>query len=330
MLLKNGSTGDAVLHLQNGLTLLGYLCGKPDGKFGPKTEASVEAFQQSQNLYTDGQAGPLTLKAYNTAVAAIPGGQQWVIPLDPTPPTPQLPTTGPDRTWVSCPADKVPGSEGYKTLTLRDDVALQYKALYAQVKALGGAITTAGGKRGLAAEANVNRSKVSFHYVGRAYDLATDTGMINPLKDQYIVVLDTDPATKGRFFVVWCRSTMDPTALSAAAMGVGTEGGQVTLNACTATSHGPKYSPVTVTAFNYTKLAAKFGFSRIPARSGFFSGNPDAGSAGEWWHAQYIQGLIPGVSTFGNELLRVYPVSDAKKFVYWSDTKDIRYGQGWS
>ncbi len=68
--LQTGSTGAAVIALQNELNKLG---AKPvltiDGKYGPATQAAVEAFQKTNHLTVDGIAGPITLKALDEALA---------------------------------------------------------------------------------------------------------------------------------------------------------------------------------------------------------------------------------------------------------------------
>lgn len=61
--LKEGSTGEQVLQLQNALKLKGFDPGKVDGDFGPKTKAAVIDFQKKQGLSADGVAGPQTLEA---------------------------------------------------------------------------------------------------------------------------------------------------------------------------------------------------------------------------------------------------------------------------
>ncbi|WP_416674040.1 peptidoglycan-binding domain-containing protein [Egbenema bharatensis] len=56
--LRLGDTGTAVSDLQLRLKELGFYQGEVSGVYGPETEASVLAFQQSQGLTTDGVAGP--------------------------------------------------------------------------------------------------------------------------------------------------------------------------------------------------------------------------------------------------------------------------------
>jgi peptidoglycan hydrolase-like protein with peptidoglycan-binding domain len=63
--LRRGSTGDAVRHLQEGLTEIskGWDVDSPgaaDGDFGPRTEASVQSFQRFTDLEADGVVGDHT------------------------------------------------------------------------------------------------------------------------------------------------------------------------------------------------------------------------------------------------------------------------------
>lgn len=61
--LRRGSTGSAVWWMQTLLTQRGYPCGKPDGNFGPRTEAAVKSFQRSSGLLVDGVVGSKTWNA---------------------------------------------------------------------------------------------------------------------------------------------------------------------------------------------------------------------------------------------------------------------------
>lgn len=61
--LRLGSRGDAVVRLQQRLAERGFPSGAIDGHFGQGTEAAVIAFQFSEELLTDGVAGPRTLTA---------------------------------------------------------------------------------------------------------------------------------------------------------------------------------------------------------------------------------------------------------------------------
>ena len=65
-----GTTGSSVTDLQKALNQLGYDAGTADGNYGAGTTAAVSAFQKDKGLTQDGVAGPTTLAAINTALAA--------------------------------------------------------------------------------------------------------------------------------------------------------------------------------------------------------------------------------------------------------------------
>ena len=58
--LKNGSSGEAVLQAQQRLQALGYYTGSLDGQYGPGTASAVTAFQQQHGLDADGKLGTAT------------------------------------------------------------------------------------------------------------------------------------------------------------------------------------------------------------------------------------------------------------------------------
>ena len=69
--LRLGSEGSRVETLQRRLIELGWLSGKVTGKFDEATEAAVRAFQdRTAGIYTDGVAGPDTLKKLYSSGAA--------------------------------------------------------------------------------------------------------------------------------------------------------------------------------------------------------------------------------------------------------------------
>lgn len=61
--LRAGSEGVAVRGLQRMLITRGYEPGEIDGRFGPKTDAAVRAYQSDQGLDVDGIVGPKTWDA---------------------------------------------------------------------------------------------------------------------------------------------------------------------------------------------------------------------------------------------------------------------------
>jgi hypothetical protein len=58
--LRSGLSGVDVVTLQTTLRARGHDPGPADGKFGPRTNAAVRAFQASRGLHADGIVGPQT------------------------------------------------------------------------------------------------------------------------------------------------------------------------------------------------------------------------------------------------------------------------------
>lgn len=311
MLIKRGMTGPLVASLQQNLEDLGYELGNVDGAFGKNTEAAVKDFQAKKGLGADGVVGAKTLQALNEALKAA-GKEGAEFDDQPEEPPPVLKEAAVKLGWVTCPADKVPGKDGYGSTVLRTDCAEAYKAFKAEINALGGVVTSAGGRRALSSGAGPARSKTSMHYTGLAFDMSLATGMQNFETDPYLCV--RVPGT--RKWTVWCKSAKAP---------------QVTIDAVVCRTKGGKThletKTMTVNAFNFTEVATKHGFANISARKSFFEGGAYGGS--EWWHFQWNKALTEGVSKFGDELLKVYSLNEAKKFVYWDEVKDNVFGKNW-
>ena len=86
--LRLGSTGPAVVALQQALSQAGYyLTADIDGAFGPVTRAAVETYQLAHSLDVDGVAGPLTLAELARGAPAPPtlptGADPHAIPRPP-------------------------------------------------------------------------------------------------------------------------------------------------------------------------------------------------------------------------------------------------------
>jgi peptidoglycan hydrolase-like protein with peptidoglycan-binding domain len=62
-IIGNGARGGDVVELQGLLRVAGHNPGIPDGYFGPRTEAAVRSFQQSQGITLDGVVGADTRAA---------------------------------------------------------------------------------------------------------------------------------------------------------------------------------------------------------------------------------------------------------------------------
>src|SRR5690606_37546190 len=63
--------------------------------------------------------------------------------------------------------------------------------------------------------------------------------------------------------------------------------------------HATRTRSVTARAFDFTEIAERHGFRRIPPRSTF----PQNYMSAEWWHFQCEAALVPWISQFGIELL---------------------------
>lgn len=66
-----GSTGDAVIRIQERLRRYGYMQGAADGVFGKETYDAVVWFQKKNGLKADGVAGPATLAALGLSSGSI-------------------------------------------------------------------------------------------------------------------------------------------------------------------------------------------------------------------------------------------------------------------
>jgi hypothetical protein len=285
MLLKEGSRGDTVKSIQQMLTKLGYKPGTADGIFGEKTEQAVIDFQENEGLYGDGIVGPMTMQALERAIARL---------------TVELNSPGPDAAdgveeripFVRVDAD--PYRDGYDRLFLRADAADAYNRVRKVVTEAGGVLTSSGGRRALNTPVNASRSATSFHYLGRALDLFVGSGMENPNRDPFVVSPIGD-----RRFRVFVRAD---------------QGEQMEVDAV---SYAQRNDAVKV-AGRFLDLTALFeneGFKSIRARRSFFQGGTWLGA--EWWHFQYENDLVPGVSTFGGELQRVYSESTLRGTAPW-------------
>jgi len=314
MILREGDKGELVKKLQEGLAYLGYHPGPIDGHFGGMTEDAVETFQKKSKIYVDGKVGPSTANMFNRAL----GSPKIELHLNLNPPEEEVKDTDQKLKWVRCPADRFQNRGGFVRTTLREDTAEAYNKLYEEVHALGGIITSAGGKRGLSSKASPARSKKSMHYVGRAFDMALPTGMQSPSTDPYLV-----ENAGGRKWTVWCK-TDNPN--------VAEQTIEASYVITKKNSKGKRYTiiktkEITCRAFNFTALAARHGFRNISARRSFFRGGSYGGA--EWWHFQWENHLIGNKTTFGEELLKVYTFQQAVKFVYWDEAKNCKWKVNW-
>ncbi|MEJ2365160.1 MAG: peptidoglycan-binding domain-containing protein [Deltaproteobacteria bacterium] len=291
-MLKLDSRSDQVETIQKWLGELGFNPGPVDGIFGANTEKAVIRFQETANLYSDGVVGPTNMeameKAYTEHILEIssPG-------IDATDATEER------YIFVRCEADEY--EEGYRHLYLRQDAAEAYNEVLSKLRHFKGKLTSSGGKRSLQAQVNANRSATSFHYLGLAFDLYIWSGMEDPENDPYVIKIDD--LTDRRFEVfVRCESE---------------EVEEVEIDDVVRYHDPGLQNTVKVTGkfISLSKLLIDNGFQPIRARRRFIEdGIP---LAAEWWHFQYEQPLIPYVSTFGGELLKLYSMQRLEGTLPW-------------
>ena len=304
MILKKGTRGKDVKELQRALNALNFNCGVADGIFGPGTEHQVELFQESEEIHPDGIVGRVTLRILNEELEKSNNSDLkfQIGDADDCP--------DPDRKykWVRVEADQVRGSQGYNRFTVREDAAEAYNALREEVLALGGVITSAGGRRLISdSRKSRSRSTKSMHYVGLAIDLALDSGMGNSPENQRYAI----ESIGNRSWNVWCK----------------TDNPDIPERAIKAYTYHHTSKLVTGRYFSLTDLAKKHGWYPIQARGWFMRGGKPSGA--EWWHFQYNRALIEGQSQFGTELLRVYSRKECEKFAYWNESRCCTYGIDW-
>ncbi len=293
MVIKRGATGGIVSSIQQMLVDLGFKVKikekkggqiflvfsaiKVDGVFGPNTEAAVIAFQSSEGFIRDGIVGPDTLRALEEAYS------QRLLEINS--PGPDAVDGMPNRlVFERVKADKY--QEGYDRLSLRTDAATAYRNIYEEVKSKGGVLTSSGGIRSLSARVGRSRSAVSFHYLGLALDLFIYSGMVNLEKDPYVISHEGE-----RLFRVWARCDKNHAETDK-------------VENVFQYNHREDGVSQSGSFFDLTALFEKNGFKPIKSRPSFEDGGSLMGA--EWWHFQYETGLIPMISTFGSQLLKVY------------------------
>jgi hypothetical protein len=310
-----------VATIQDWLTFLGfkYRVGngtfevlKPNGLYDEKTERVVTDFQRSESIYADGIVGPTTMKALERAYTNRM--------LELNSPGKDFSAAAVKMSLDPVLADKY--DEGYLRGHLRTDAASSYKLVREEVIAQGAILTSSGMMRSLNAQVTASRSAVSFHYLGLALDLYIYSGMVDPKKDPYVVFREND-----RLHRIYARCSKDWTFNSdkPAKMTLPEE---KTIKGLAITYKNRDAAEVSLKGrfIDLTAIFEKNGFKRINARKSFYDGDSMMGA--EWWHFQYEKALLKNVSTFGNELLKIYAEQTLVGTSPWEQRNRI-FGVNW-
>lgn len=300
--VRLGDRGPSVRKAQEMLNAANKAGLKVDGIFGPKTEDAVVAFQKKRRIYTDGVVGPVT---WGELTETYDG------------PTGTLPDVDARYALIRVHIAKQYKGKGYKSFRIREDVAEGLELVASEMESVGAHLTSSGGTRGLTAPVGSNRSATSFHYTGRAVDLYLYSGMVDPHEAPFVCTRDPEDDRK---FIVWARAKRGaPMSLDA-----------VLYEKAEKSTGYPQRIVTTEGRFiNFTELMRQEGFERISARRSFFRWGRKNNGGAEWWHFQYERGLVPGESTFGEELLKIYPKSTLEGTPPWK-YRHYRFGKEWN
>jgi hypothetical protein len=206
-------------------------------------------------------------------------------------------SAAPPIALVTVPADDM-APDGFDDFRIREDLANSYRRVLARAHALGGMITSSGALRDLHEPATPGRSRTSLHYTGRAIDLYIQSGT-RTAKDPYLVVASQAGTTP--MWTIFCESR-DPKPEDDLFDASLIQEGRIE---CAIWKKGTGLATIERTArfFSLTQLLMDEGWKPISARSDWKTNYLSC----EWWHFQNESGLKLGVSSFGDELLKVWP-----------------------
>lgn len=197
---------------------------------------------------------------------------------------------------------KFKGESGFTSTSMRKDLRPFYDAVRNKVLALGGILTSSGAVRHIKEGAGPGRSKTSFHYTGRAIDLFIHTAMKGD-DDRYMVVRDggTDANPEWKVFCV----SVDPQPQNPLFDASLIRDEEIEYLVWVK-DEGVRKRRRRAKFFSLTDIFQQNGWVRIPARSDWKKQYLSV----EWWHWQHHEGLVQGVSRFGDELRKVWPGRD--------------------
>lgn len=203
-------------------------------------------------------------------------------------------------------ADKY--KSGYNRLSLRDDAARSYCQVYDIMHSCGGIMTSSGGLRSLKTKPKRSRSSTSFHYLGLAFDLYIYSAMVDINNDPYVISRCDE-----RDYIVFARCHPEYAEIER-------------IDDVISYKKRICGNNVSGSFINLTELLKRYGFEKIKARKNFEQGGSILGA--EWWHFQYERNLVCRVSTFGEELLKVYSEEKLVNTIPWK-YRDRVYGKDW-
>lgn len=194
---------------------------------------------------------------------------------------------------VSCAMDDgappgtphVDADHGYPSVRVRSDVAPALTAWRTELRTAGVPLVSSGARRELTSTVVPGRSVASIHYSAAAVDLAATMGMtsqgpVGPADQPYLVTED------GEGWRVWARAE---------------SGVELRLVAVSWGSGRTRTRVVEGRFLDVTAAAAAHGLTPIRPRPDF----PDQYPSAEWWHFQSNAALVPWISQFGCEVLRL-------------------------
>jgi len=277
------------------LTFHGVVSG-PDEVTASTFGDAVRHFQAEHGLDVDGLAGENTLWELNQPWALANRLHLVSVDMD-------------DGAPSGVPHNNE--AHGDLQIEVRSDVADAVAGLRADLNALGVPMTSSGASRTLSAKLTPGRSATSIHYSAAAVDLATISGMkldgpVSPDDQPYTI-----SAENGRWRV-WARSD---------------DADEQTLDAVGWRNKTMSARSVTGRFVDVTEAAAARGLERIGPRSSF----PGDYLSAEWWHFQSSVALVPWVSQFGGEVLRLSANDEAEfqsRPAQWDRRKLIFHRKG--
>lgn len=270
---------------------------KPED-LNPKNQKElIMAFQSKFSLSNNGELNPPTLWALQESY--IQEAEQF-----------QLVDISIDN-WVK--------TKGLVKVQFREDASLRFSDLLHEVRQKGGLVTCSAGIRPIKMVASAGQSPTSMHYPGLAFDLNIYAGFFKPEEDLYVITKVATPhktdANRYRWNV-YCRSE---------------QGQEMELEAYyweKEQSCVDKTKKIIGKFIDFTAIALKHGFHPIRPLSCFTRPQNRMYICCEWWHFQANDLLIPKLSLFGIELLKIEDYTDellkttnpniwnAKEFIY--------------